>query len=614
MLSQREFVLWVYLPLYGLLTVLVARQWFRHRDRQRRDAALLFLVMLLSQVIPAMLPPFPLVFAARRMMINSAYYLIITMLGHLQPVPRLVQRWTLAITALLHGATVAALFLPHADPVWLDAAIDLFGALVIVYTGVVVLQGAQQTGGVIRRRLLLIAAAAYLVGALTLLKVATPVPGYLINLGMLPFFPLAYLGFATPAWFSHIWQRDGLYTFLQDCAGLPIATRAPAMLDHLLPAAARTVGAVATVAAMFESSSYELVLHPAYPGMPEKVHPASFPATAEPRYLTSRAELGPELGSLAAAVGAGAVMVVPIATTEATFGFLIVFLRHGALFPEDDLVLLSLMTEQVAVALGVAALLQQQQALVDRLEHTNEQLEHANRARSAFLANMSHELRTPLNAILGYSEMLRDEAEENGQTDVVADLQRIWSAGRHLLTLVSDVLDLSKIDAGRMTVQLEPIAVSALIHEAVATVQPLAAKNRNIIAVDCPADPGTMVTDPTRVRQILLNLLSNAAKFTDHGLITLQVRHFREAGRGWYTLRVTDTGIGMTPEQLARLFQDFVQADSSTARKYGGTGLGLAICRRLCRLLGGDVTVTSEYGKGSTFTVTLPAVVIQPAA
>jgi PAS domain S-box-containing protein len=229
--------------------------------------------------------------------------------------------------------------------------------------------------------------------------------------------------------------------------------------------------------------------------------------------------------------------------------------------------------------------------------------EAANSAKSQFLASMSHELRTPLNAILGYSEMLQEDAADRGESASVPDLQKIHSAGKHLLALINDVLDLSKIEAGKMQLYLETFEVAPLVEQVASTVRPLVEKNANRLAVRCAVDLGTMHSDATRIRQVLLNLLSNASKFTDHGLIALDVER---AGHE-VMFRVRDTGIGMTAEQLGRLFETFSQAEASTAAKYGGTGLGLAISRRFCQLMGGDVDVASEVGTGSTFTVRLPA-------
>jgi signal transduction histidine kinase/DNA-binding response OmpR family regulator len=239
--------------------------------------------------------------------------------------------------------------------------------------------------------------------------------------------------------------------------------------------------------------------------------------------------------------------------------------------------------------------------------------ETANVAKSQFLASMSHELRTPLNAILGYSEMLREEAEETGQGELVPDLDKIHAAGKHLLSLINDVLDLSKIEAGRIELFIEEIRIAPMIQDVVTTIQPLLAKNKNKLEVKLAPDTGRMRADVTRVRQILFNLLGNASKFTENGTIRLTLSRKNLPEGEVIELAVSDTGIGMTEAQVAKLFQAFTQADASTTRKFGGTGLGLAISRKLARLMGGDVTVTSELGKGSTFTVRIPAEV-KPAA
>ena len=232
----------------------------------------------------------------------------------------------------------------------------------------------------------------------------------------------------------------------------------------------------------------------------------------------------------------------------------------------------------------------------------------ASRAKSTFLANMSHELRTPLNAIIGYAELLQEDAVENGMESLYADLGRIQSAGRHLLSVISNVLDLSKIEAGKIELLPEQFVVMEVIEEAASAVELSAKKNGNVMELRC-GELGTMYADRTRLRQVLINLLGNAAKFTEHGKITLEAERIEDDhGREWLEFRVIDTGIGMTPEQLTKLFGKFQQVDSSSTRRHGGTGLGLAISRLFCRLMGGDVTVESEAGVGSTFTVRLPAV------
>jgi PAS domain S-box-containing protein len=239
---------------------------------------------------------------------------------------------------------------------------------------------------------------------------------------------------------------------------------------------------------------------------------------------------------------------------------------------------------------------------ISELLETRREAEAANAAKSQFLASMSHELRTPLNAILGYSEMMQEEAEEGGHTALIPDLQRVQAAGRHLLTLINEVLDLSKIEAGKMELYLETVDIAKLVGDVATTVQPLVEKNGNRLEVISRNEPGSMRTDATRVRQVLLNLLSNAAKFTEKGVLTLE----SERAGGAMIFRVRDTGVGMTPEQLGRLFEAFTQAEASTSSKYGGTGLGLALSRKFCQLMGGGLTVTSEVGKGSCFTATIP--------
>lgn len=243
----------------------------------------------------------------------------------------------------------------------------------------------------------------------------------------------------------------------------------------------------------------------------------------------------------------------------------------------------------------------------EELAYARDQALEATQAKSSFLANMSHELRTPLNAIIGYSEMLQEEAEDLDQPDFIPDLEKINIAGKHLLELINGVLDLSKIEAGKMDIYLEEFDIAETVKAVVAIINPLVGTNSNELKVRYDDDIGLMYADVTKLRQTLFNLLSNACKFTEKGAISLNVSRDMYDGRQWVSFKVSDTGIGMTAEQQSRIFEAFSQADASTTREYGGTGLGLAISRHFSQIMGGDITVHSEVGKGSTFTVKLPA-------
>jgi signal transduction histidine kinase/CheY-like chemotaxis protein len=291
---------------------------------------------------------------------------------------------------------------------------------------------------------------------------------------------------------------------------------------------------------------------------------------------------------------------VPLLGADRIVGALVVRRRQPGEFSKRTVDLLQTFAAQSVLAL-------QNARLFSELDKKSQQLAEASQHKSQFLANMSHELRTPLNAIIGVTEMLREDAEAAKQD--LEPLDRVLGAGRHLLALINDILDLSKIEAGRMELQLEHFTLAPLIANVVKTIEPLAAKNGNQVALHCDAAMGMMHADQMRLRQALLNLLSNANKFTDHGTITIDALQGQKDGRGWVTIAVSDTGIGMTAEQMAKLFQEFSQADASTTRKYGGTGLGLVISRRFCQMMGGDITVDSQPGKGSTFTISLPTTV-----
>jgi signal transduction histidine kinase/DNA-binding response OmpR family regulator len=292
-------------------------------------------------------------------------------------------------------------------------------------------------------------------------------------------------------------------------------------------------------------------------------------------------------------------LLVPLMRFDEVMGALVVRRKAPGEFPKGTIDLLRTFAAQSVLAIQNARLFQE-------IEEKGRQLELASQHKSQFVASMSHELRTPLNAIIGLTEMMVTNAPRFGTEKAAEPLRRVHRAGTHLLGLINQVLDLSKIEAGKLELSPESVNLAPLVDEVIGTARQLAEQNKNRLVVDAQEKLGALTVDPMRLRQILLNLLSNACKFTTQGEVALRVHKVAD-GRSWVEFAVADTGIGMTPEQQAKLFEEFTQADSSTARRYGGTGLGLAITRKLARMMGGDVTVTSEPGKGSVFTVRLPA-------
>jgi len=292
------------------------------------------------------------------------------------------------------------------------------------------------------------------------------------------------------------------------------------------------------------------------------------------------------------------ILGVPLLREGLPIGILLLHRAVVRAFTDKQIELVETFADQAVIAI-------ENVRLFDEIQDKSKQLAEASERKSQFLASMSHELRTPLNAIIGLTEMMVTNTPRFGTEKALEPLRRVNAAGTHLLSLINEILDLSKIEAGKLELNPEPVNLARLIDEVIGTAGQLAEKNKNRLVIEAQENLGVLIADSMRLKQILLNLLSNACKFTKEGEVALRVRKAAD-GRDWIELAVADSGIGMTAEQQAKLFQDFTQADSLTARRYGGTGLGLAISRKLARMMGGDVTVASEPGKGSVFTVRLP--------
>jgi signal transduction histidine kinase len=279
-------------------------------------------------------------------------------------------------------------------------------------------------------------------------------------------------------------------------------------------------------------------------------------------------------------------------------------------FSSENVRWIQSLASQAAVAITHVSLVHEIRKAYSEVASARDMAMEANAAKSKFLANMTHELRTPMNAIIGYTEMLLEETEEKNLVEIHGDLAKIGSSAKLLLQLINEVLDLSKIEAGKMEIHLDSFKIQEIIEPSIHSIEPMLQKNKNTLKLQCDKNMGYMVADMNRVRQTLVNLLSNANKFTENGVITLEVTRINREDAPWIIFKVTDTGIGIPQDKLRSIFSEFTQADSSTSRKYGGTGLGLAISQRFCRMMGGGISVKSEMNKGSTFTVQLPAKVI----
>src|SRR5262249_31648364 len=383
------------------------------------------------------------------------------------------------------------------------------------------------------------------------------------------------------------------------------------VLDTLTESAARLCDTDMASIVRLKDSVYR---HAASYGLPPDLHEYMTSVRLEPGHGTVagrvalerkaiqipdvQSEAGYTLAEAMGKAGAHTILGVPLLREGIPIGVLVMMRRRKQAFTEKQIELITTFADQAVIAI-------ENVRLFDEIQDKSRQLAEASENKSRFLSSMSHELRTPLNAIIGLTEMMVTNAARFGTEKALEPLRRVNADGTHLLSLINDILDLSKIEAGKLDLNLEPVNLSRLIDEVIDTAGQLAEKNKNRLVIEAQENLGRLNADSMRLKQILLNLLSNACKFTKEGEVALRVRKVVDGG-GWVELAVADSGIGMTAEQQAKLFQDFTRADSLTARRYGGTGLGLAISRKLARMMGGDVTVTSEPSKGSVFTVRLP--------
>jgi signal transduction histidine kinase len=380
------------------------------------------------------------------------------------------------------------------------------------------------------------------------------------------------------------------------------------VLNALVESAARLCEAEMASIARQEGTNYHPVARHGFPsGFSETFPMAPGRGSVTGRALLERKSVqvndvlvDPEYTMIEVQKRAGfrTVLAVPLLREGNPIGVLLLLRSVVRPFTDKQIEVVETFADQAVIAI-------ENVRLFDEIQDKSRQLQLASEHKSQFLASMSHELRTPLNAIIGLTEMMVSNAARFGTEKALEPLRRVNAAGTHLLSLINEVLDLSKIEAGKLDLNPESIDVTRLIDEVIDTAGQLAEKNKNRLIVEAQENVGALTADAMRLKQILFNLLSNACKFTKEGEVALRVRKMAD-GRDWIELAVADTGIGLTAEQQAKLFQDFTQADSLTARRYGGTGLGLALSRKLARMMGGDVTVTSEPGKGSVFTVRLP--------
>jgi len=612
-----------------LIAVLTLLDLFRYRDRARMDIALMFgalaAIVLLQGLTTMARQQAPWLGQLGAILLLAQPYLLLRLVQHFRSVPRAVQ--LVALGGMVVSWAILIAF-PTPLPRLLALLIVAYFVFVEGYAAVAFAWGALRTEGVTHHRLWLAAAGSGLLALVLLLAginlalpagtgITTPLSRLLALLCMLSY----YFGFVPPRWLRQAWQLAELRRFLRVAAGRAASERVSATLNQLCRMGTRAVGGLAAAVALDDNTGQTFTIrassgHPALVGGLRASSGALGRAWSERQPMVARtpADFGTDDARLAAAIGASALLVVPIATPEHAWGILVVFMYRGPLFAIDDLNLLALFTEQSAIALDYAALLEEQHAVVMQLRQRTEQLSASNHAleqasltKDRFLSSMSHELRTPLNAIIGFTGTLLMKLPGPLTTDQEKQLRTIQRSSQHLLALINDILDLAKIESGTVDMQLESVACQAIIAEVVASLRPLAEQKGLQLIVDCPAETIVVQANHRALTQILINLTNNAIKFTPHGSVRLTLGQLLAQGRRLIEIQVADTGIGIRAEDQRRLFQLFTQVDDAEARAQEGTGLGLHLSQKLAGLLGGQITVQSAAGQGSTFTVTLPA-------
>lgn len=609
----------------GTLIALLALRDYVVRRRAPWEAAAMFGAIAAGVLFAEIAsPPAPQgywwLFSLGLVIILTEPYLLVRLLNTFRPVPRRVSRLIIGgmVVAWATAIVVGRPAMPPTAPVIVAILAGMaYVVAVESYALVGFARGAFASPGVNRRRLILASvgsalfALAILVGAIRLSIYGPRPPAFMWEVVLAVIIAAAglsyYLGFSPPGWLRQAWQLFELRRFLRERTDLAASARAAETLDRLVVAANRVSGATNSVAALWDESSEILVARGSDGGVPE-IPIAAVTGELKRAMQEKKAVAIFDLGGLNQAVSslasadATALFAIPIASQERLWGMLLVFLRSAALFPDDDMIVLGLLAEQSAIALANAELISELRTLAERVQQTNTKLEHASQAKSDFLASMSHELRTPLNAIIGFTDALLAGVDGPLNEEQQASLGWVQRGGRDLLALINDVLDLSKIEAGKVVINPQPFSPRELVEVLLGQHRRLAEEKGIDLKFEDQGSPAEVVLDRQRTQQILVNLLSNAVKFTEHGEVAVILT---PVGRDRVKIAVRDTGPGIRPEDRELLFQEFHQVGAA-AREAGGTGLGLAISRRLARMMGGDISLRSKPGRGSVFVVSLP--------